>query len=148
VLWGFIGSPYARFSEFIPTPVNALDYLKQIAHGKAERYIGHNPAGSIMIFALLLSLPTTAFLGMSLIAVEGSGPFAETFISTWSGPILQELHEIFANISLFLIILHFAGVLHSSVLHRENLVKSMITGNKKLSLHTNKANQYSGQKIK
>lgn len=130
LVWGFIGTPYALFSEFISSPADTISYIKSLFAGESKRHLGHNPAGSMMIVVLLISLTGTAFLGMALFALEGSGPFAGTDISTWSGPQLEELHEFFANSTLFLILLHLAGVIYSSYMHKENLIKAMITGDK------------------
>ena len=77
--WGFIGSKYARFSEFVQTPKKVIGYLKQIASGKPRRYIGHNPAGGAMVVAILFALIMTTFSGMKLLAIEeGEGPFAQS----------------------------------------------------------------------
>lgn len=77
--WGFIGSKYARFSEFVQTPKKVMAYLKQIASGKPKRYLGHNPAGGAMVVAILVALAGTTFSGMKLLAIEeGEGPFAQS----------------------------------------------------------------------
>ena len=77
--WGFAGSKYARFSEFVQTPKKVMAYLKQIASGKPKRYIGHNPAGGAMVVAILVALIGTTFSGMKLLAIEeGEGPFAQS----------------------------------------------------------------------
>ena len=56
IVWGFIGSRYARFSDFVKEPSTVLRYLKQSARLEAPRYIGHNPAGGAMIVLLILML--------------------------------------------------------------------------------------------
>lgn len=131
LLWGFIGSKHARFTDFIVIPSALVLYLKQLRQGKAKRYIGHNPAGAFMIVVLLSSLLMTAFSGASLIATEGQGPLADTFLSSWSEDVLEEIHEFCANFTLSMIILHVGGVLFSSLLHKENLPRAMITGKKR-----------------
>jgi len=141
LVWGFIGTYYARFSSFITTPKKALRYLKDEIAGDAKRYIGHNPAGAIMIFALLITLLLTAFTGMATIATEGKGPLADTFIANFSGEVLGEIHEFFTGIILVLIILHIAGVIFSSFAEEENLVKAMITGRKRKEINYNKVNK-------
>ena len=138
LLWGFIGTRHARFNDFITSPAEVIIYLKRLISGKAKRYIGHNPAGAAMILALLASLSLTVFTGISLYATEGYGPLAETFMASFSGDWLEEIHEFFANFTLLLIVGHVCGVLVSSLLHRENLIKAMITGKKYKDLNVKK----------
>ncbi|MEZ5568319.1 MAG: cytochrome b/b6 domain-containing protein [Halioglobus sp.] len=78
ILWGFIGSRYARFSEFIYSPWKAIGYLRGLVTGqKPPRYLGHNPAGGLMVLVMLVTLLTIAFSGLKLYALEeGKGPFA------------------------------------------------------------------------
>jgi len=130
IIWGFIGSYYARFSSFIATPKEAINYLKEELAGDAKRYMGHNPAGAIMIFALLITLIFTGFTGMATIASEGKGPLANTFIANFSGELMGEIHEVFTSVLLTLIILHIVGVIFSSLAEEENLVRAMLTGKK------------------
>lgn len=130
LIWGMIGTAHARFSDFVTGPRQVIDYLKQLFAGKSKRYLGHNPAGAAMILILLTSLTLTLVSGMSLYATDGHGPLATTFVAGWSEHTLEEIHEFFANFTLLMIVGHVAGVLVSSLLHRENLVKSMITGEK------------------
>ena len=130
VLWGLVGTRYARFTQFVYRPQHTIDYLKTMLTSRSERYIGHNPAGGYMVLALILSVAMTALVGMALYATEGGGPWNDTFIAGWYGEWLEEIHEFFANLSVLLIGLHVFGVLVSSLKHRENLVRSMWTGRK------------------
>ncbi len=120
LLWGFIGGKYARFSDFIRSPGAVLAYMKQMLRGRAPRSIGHNPAGGAMIVLLLLSTAAICLTGwmMSLDAF-------------WGVEWVEDLHEASATAMLALIGLHVAGVIYSSLEHRENLVRAMITGRKK-----------------
>ncbi len=131
IIWGIIGTRYARFGNFIYSRKKVFGYLKDIATFRPDRYLGHNPAGGAMVIALLLSLFATVITGLSVYgASEYSGPLA-TF---WSGSthstgeLLEEMHEFFANFTLLLIVVHIVGVILASFQHGENLVRSMFTG--------------------
>lgn len=134
VIWGFIGSKHARFTDFVTSPQRTLEYLKAMTQLKHPRYIGHNPAGAAMIIALLILLALTGFLGMITLGIEEhTGPLAGWVQDMgWENDsIAEELHEFFANFSLFMIFLHLGGVFLESILHKENLIKAMIDGKKK-----------------
>jgi len=120
IVWGIIGSPHARFRDFIYKPSTVLSYLRDSLFRKAKRYIGHNPAGGAMVIAMLVSL----------IVATGTG-IASTTNMFWGVEWVEELHEFTAQATLVLIFLHIAGVIYASFEHKENLVKAMITGWKK-----------------
>ncbi|MDY6920834.1 MAG: cytochrome b/b6 domain-containing protein [Pseudomonadota bacterium] len=130
LLWGFIGTRHARFRSFVTGPGTSLRYLKQTLAGNAPRHLGHNPAAAAMIIALLACLSATLFSGLALLATEGGGPLAGSFLAGLPEDPVEEVHEFFANATLLLVGLHVLGVLLSSLVHRENLVRSMITGRK------------------
>jgi cytochrome b len=88
-----------------------------------------------MVIVLLLSIALVAFSGMVLIAGEGQGPLAATFLASWSGDWMEEVHEFFANFTLLMVVIHVSGVIFSSLLEGENLVKAMMTGRKKIRSH-------------
>lgn len=138
VIWGIVGTHHARFHNFVTHPRIAWLYLKDTLLLRAKRYLGHNPAGAAMIVLLLLSLLFTTLTGIAAYgAVESAGP-----LGSWLGNIgeqgedlLEEVHEFFANITVFLVVIHIAGVIVESVLHRENLVRSMFNGYKAVESH-------------
>ena len=135
ILWGFVGTKHAKFSDFIYSKQEIIRFIKDSFAFKAKRYIGHNPAGGAMIFLLILSLIITTTTGLFLFAIEeGQGPLAAFLSSDWSvlEDVFEELHEFFANFTLFLVFIHIAGVLVESLIHKENLVKSMINGKKNI----------------
>jgi len=139
IIWGFVGTHYARFSEFSYRPKVVYAYLKDLVAFKAKRYVGHGPAGGSMVIALILGLIMTAISGLALYGGgELAGPFAGLLAGTspfWV-EILEGLHEIFAGGIVFLVVLHVAGVLLSSFAHGENLIRSMFTGYKPASAET------------
>jgi cytochrome b len=118
--WGWIGTRYARFSQFVRAPAQTLAYAKTVASGSERRYIGHNPLGAWMILALIVMV----------IAASASGWLYITD-RFWGEEWLEEIHEALANIVLTLVVLHVAGVIFSSLRHRENLVRAMFTGRKR-----------------
>jgi len=117
LVWGLVGTRYARFGSFLFGPAAVRDYLKSLLTLRPRHYVGHNPAGSWAIWLILL-------LGV----VTGASGYA--VYSDFGGEMLEELHEGAANFMLAVIVVHVAGVLVSSLAHRENLVKAMITGYK------------------
>lgn len=131
IIWGLIGSPYARFKNFVVRPGESLAYSAALLRRKSKQYLGHNPAGAAMIVALLGCVFLTAVSGIALFALEGSGPLANTFVVSWPGNVVEALHELAANLSLALVVIHLLGVVYSSYLQRENLTRAMITGYKK-----------------
>ena len=135
LVWGFVGTRYARFSNFVSAPGKALTYLKDLFSFRAKRYLGHNPAGGLMIVVLLLSLLITSISGLAAYGVEGFGPLAPWLneFGIWNDEWLEEIHEFFANFTLLLVAGHLAGVLLGSLLHQENLVRAMFTGRKRLT---------------
>jgi len=77
IIWGFVGTKYARFSDFIYSPGEVLAYLKSLSVRSPKHYLGHNPAGGWMVIALLASLSLTTFSGLKLYAADGHGPLAQ-----------------------------------------------------------------------
>lgn len=131
LVWGLIGTRHARFGDFVHRPRIVLAYLTDVLRGRARRYLGHNPAGGAMIVALLVALTLTGLTGLLAYgASELAGPFAGAFTDPrWAEP-LEDLHEVLANLTLVLAGVHVAGVVASSLLHHENLVRAMVTGTK------------------
>jgi len=134
VLWGFTGNQYARFSSFVYPPVETVTYLRSLLHGNPRHYLGHNPAGALMVFSLL-SLLSLVFLSglLTLSVIDFEGPLLSfTYgIDDGTSYAIRHLHGWLVNIALLLISLHVTGVVVGSFQHKENLVKAMITGIKR-----------------
>jgi cytochrome b len=120
VVWGLIGSRYARFASFIYRPSTVAGFLADTMRMKARRYLGHNPAGGMMVAGLLL-----AIVGISL-----SG-WMMTTDAYWGVGWVEELHEAAAFTALGLVALHVGGVIVASFEHGENLVRAMVIGRKR-----------------
>jgi len=120
LLWGRIGTPYARFSQFVRDPATVARYLLAILKGREARYIGHNPAGGAMVLALMAAMAATALTGWMM-----------TTDAYFGVPWVGKAHDLASNGLLILILIHIGGVTLASVRHRENLVGAMITGRKR-----------------
>ena len=120
VVWGVVGTHYARFAQFTRSPVTVLGYLRDIASGREARYLGHNPAGGAMILLLLVMMGGTALTGWMM-----------TTDQFWGDDTITHLHERLADGLLILVLVHIAGVVLASLRHRENLVLAMVTGRKR-----------------
>ena len=119
LLWGFVGTHYARFAQFVRAPQATIAYARAALKGKAPRYIGHNPLGGWMVLALLANLGALGFTG-----------WLYTTDMFWGYGWLADLHQALAWLLLALVALHIAGMLWTSRAHRENLVRAMFTGRK------------------
>ncbi|NMG43671.1 cytochrome B [Aromatoleum toluvorans] len=118
VLWGLVGTRYARFTSFLFSPRKFASYVKSLITRKPEHHLGHNPAGSVSIFAML---------GLGVLIVLSGFTVYQDIGGEW----LEEFHEVAASTMLAVVFVHIAGVIVSSLLHRENLVRSMVTGSKR-----------------
>lgn len=114
-LWGVIGTRYARFRSFPIAPRRVLEYFKSLFTRAPQHHVGHNPAGSLAIYAIL---------ALALLAgVTGYAACNEI-----GGEWLAELHEGAANAMLGVVAMHIGAVIVSSLIHRENLVAAMLNG--------------------
>lgn len=131
IAWGLIGPTYARFSNFIYSPSNIIACLKSLKGEGSKRYLGHNPVGGIMIIIMLLALLIVTISGIALDGAENwSGPLSEMNLYRHTY-LIKSVHEFSSDALLIMIALHLAGVAFTSIKHRENLVKAMITGKKR-----------------
>jgi len=161
LVWGLIGTKHARFTDFVYGPQAVKAYVVSLVAFSARRYIGHSPAGGVMIVALLAAMTITVVTGLVLYGgTEQAGPLAPIVAPrldpsqmpgrtpTVAGDngdedhvrgvkrgeredALEKVHEFFADLTLFLVLIHVAGVLVMSLAHRENLVRAMMTGRKR-----------------
>lgn len=120
LLWGWKGTRYARFADFLRGPRLTLEYAGQMLRGREPHYVGHNPLGGWMIMALLV---TTLLVGLS--------GWLYTTDRYWGVAWVETVHGVLANTLLVFVALHVAGVLYASYRHRENLIAAMFHGRKR-----------------
>lgn len=146
ILWGLIGTRHARFSDFIYSPATIKQFIKDTLSFKARRYLGHNPAGGAMIILMIISLLITSISGIAVYGAEEQlGPMAGWFSHSFWGEAFEELHEFFANFTLLLVLIHVSGVVIESLIHKENLVKSMVNGMKRPTTDPQSSEEISGE---
>ena len=130
VIWGLVGTHYARFASFWFGPKDALAYLRQVLTRKAPRHVGHNPTGSVAIYLLLLLALVVGVTGFLTLGGEEQQGAMAGWMGITQGRVFKKLHEFSATLMLLGVLGHLAGVVVESVLHKENLARSMLTGTK------------------
>ncbi|HJV27572.1 MAG TPA: cytochrome b/b6 domain-containing protein [Aromatoleum sp.] len=131
IVWGFVGSPYARFSAFIYTVRETIQYtLSAFRMGPAREYLSHNPMGAIMVFAFLFLLLGNTIIGTMLYAAQQlEGPLVDIVPTYWDES-LEDIHKFVAKMLISLAGFHICGVIWASWWHRQNYVLAMFTGYK------------------
>ena len=117
ILWGLVGTRYARFSDFLRGPATVAQYVRATLRGQPQHFTGHNPAGAVSIVALLVLALVISASGWAIFNDKG-------------GDWLSQLHAGATSVMLIVVAVHVAGVLLASWMHHENLVGSMVTGRK------------------
>lgn len=137
IVWGFVGSTHARFSTFIPTRADILNYLQ----GNTPRFLGHNPIGALSVFALLIVLCVQAITGLFVDdEIAFAGPLSK-FASESAVSFLSQIHEGNQVVIYTLITIHIAAIWFYKKFKGENLITPMITGDKEID--PSKAAEYS-----
>ena len=118
VLWGFVGPRHARFSDFIYDPATTFRYLRDLVRFRGQRYLGHSPGGGAMVVLLLIFVAATVVTGLVVYGGDQqAGPLAGMF-SKETGEAMEEVHELIANITLGLVLVHVSAVILASFVHR------------------------------
>jgi cytochrome b len=117
IAWGFLGSRYARFSDFVKSWPATTAYTRDVIAHREARYLGHNPLGGWMVLALLV-----------LVALVGFTGWLYTTDRYWGVEWVEETHETLSNVLFLFVAFHIAGVVFTSVRHHENLVAAMLHG--------------------
>jgi cytochrome b len=117
VVWGLLGTRYARFAEFVRSPAQVWAYIKSLRSGQPQHFVGHNPVGAVAVILLMGLTALSVYTGWLALAEDAA---------KW----MEEAHEIVSNTLIILVVVHVLGVLWSSRTHGENLLKAMFTGRK------------------
>ena len=117
VVWGIVGTRYARFSQFIKGPTETIHHIKSLLTGNQHPGLGHNPAGALAMISLMILIV--------LIGLTGYWSVKE-----FLGDFMSGAHEAIANLALVVVVIHIAAAIIMSFMQKENLVRSMFTGNK------------------
>jgi cytochrome b len=132
IAWGLVGSRHSRFASFVRGPASALGYIRGLRSAHYPASMGHNPLGGWSVVAMLLSLIVQA--GTGLFAddeILTEGPLAGT-VSKATRRFLTGIHDINANVLYVLIAMHVAAVAYYLIVRRENLIRPMLTGVKRV----------------
>jgi cytochrome b len=133
LIWGLMGSSTARFGTFVQGPKAVIGYLCALRRGELPLTVGHNPAGALMIIALLVLL--AAQVGTGLFAnddIFSEGPLAK-LVSSSTSSTLTGIHGFIFNLLLLAVAAHVGAALYYR-LRGKNLIQSMVTGRKPAAL--------------
>jgi cytochrome b len=119
-VWGFVGSRYARFSDFVTSGSATAAYARDVLAHREARYLGHNPLGGWMVLSLLVLVVLVGFTG-----------WLYTTDRYWGIEWVEDTHETLSNILFLFVGFHIVGVVFTSLRHRENLVGAMLHGRKR-----------------
>ncbi len=117
VVWGFIGTPRARFADFFPTFSRIRLHIASMLSGSPARHDGHNPLGALMMLALMIQVTAVCLTG-----------WMQTLDAFWGEEWLQELHEQASNVLIALAAVHALAAIVMGRLERTHLIRAMFTG--------------------
>lgn len=117
LVWGLVGTKYARFTQFIKGPKEIIGHFKGVLGAQHHETPGHNPAGGIVMLGLMAII--------LLIGLTGYWSVKE-FLGNW----MNEAHEAIASLALALVVIHIAAAVLMSLMQKENLIRAMVTGKK------------------
>ncbi len=115
IIWGFIGSTYARFNTFMVKPSQLIGYFKEMFNSSTKRYLNHNPASSVATLIMFLCVVGLGVTG---------------YLMTTGSEGIKDIHEFFAQLFVITAIAHIIGVLYHQFRHRDGMITSMIDGKK------------------
>lgn len=115
IVWGIVGTRYARFTQFIKGPTETWKHIKSLLVGKQTLGPGHNPAGALVMISLVILILLIDLTGYWIV---------KDVLGEW----MSGAHEAIANLAFGFALIHLAAAIIMSLVQKENLVKSMFTG--------------------
>ncbi|MEQ8665107.1 MAG: cytochrome b/b6 domain-containing protein [Rhodospirillales bacterium] len=133
LIWGFVGPPHARFKALLPTPAAVRDYLAHVADRRPSGVAGHNPLGALSVLAMLATLTVQVVSGLMSESDDffDGGPLS-SMVPDAVVRAANEIHAISSSVLIWLVGLHVAALVFYLVWKRENLIRPMVTGIKKV----------------
>jgi cytochrome b len=151
LVWGLVGPVEARFKSFPPSPGRAVAHVRDILAGRHVSHRSHNPLGALMAYALWATLAVLIASGVAMTGFppkahaerserpaaastpaveenEGEGEEGGDGENEGTGEIVEEVHEIAANLLLVLAGLHLVGVAFETRRSGRQVVLAMIGG--------------------
>ena len=130
LLWGFAGTTYARFSQFLAGPGKVLSYAKTMTNPNSPEHAGHNPMGGWMVIALLLLVALQGISGLFIgDDIINNGPYYDA-VSDATRDTMNSIHHTAFNILLAAIALHISAVVFYARFKKQMLVPAMLHGKK------------------
>ncbi|QWD67146.1 cytochrome b/b6 domain-containing protein [Polynucleobacter sp. MWH-Aus1W21] len=117
IIWGIVGTKYARFTQFCKGPVETIRHIKSLLSGSQHHGLGHNPAGALAMITLMVLV--------LLIGLTGYWSVKELFAD-----LANEAHEAIASLAMGIVVVHVAAAIIMSFMQKENLIQAMVTGKK------------------
>jgi len=136
IIWGFVGSSNARFTDFLTGPKHVIGYLQKVPKGSMAdlTYAGHNPAGGWMVAVLILLVGVQAVSG--LFASEDTflffdGPLV-AYVSSDVASTMNWIHHTNINLIYGAVGLHVFAAVFYLVVKRENLIRAIVIGTRQV----------------
>jgi cytochrome b len=148
LIWGMVCTRYARFSDFAHGPSTILAYLRGESSRSGKRFHGHNPVGSLAVFAMLAVILIQALTGLlSNDDIASEGPLVKFISKDLSDKFTWFHTEVSARVVYFLIGIHILAIAYYYIGKKQNLVKPMITGDKDIDGDAPSANDSWGMRL-
>ncbi|HYD05030.1 MAG TPA: cytochrome b/b6 domain-containing protein [Reyranella sp.] len=134
IVWGFVGSTTARFSDFVKGPSAAWRHLAELAGADRPREVGHNPLGGAMVVVLIFAVLAQVVAGLFSADTDMgmvNGPLSRLVADKWVDAATA-FHKYWVNVLLILVGVHVLAAIVYLVWKRQNLIGAMIHGHKPL----------------
>ena len=134
ILWGLVGGRWSRFASFVYAPATTVRFLRGQARAHEHLDVGHTPLGALSVFGLIAILALQ--VGTGLFAddeISNTGPLIR-FVSGATSALFTTWHKGFGQwLILGLVGLHVAAILFYLLKKEHNLLRPMVTGDKRLA---------------